>query len=286
MRRLFRFVVSGASVAELKDNMSKALDELNGEETTTEPCSQVTAPAPRPAPDLPSIPLDVVRAVEHETSAAPHVPQTNLNYGVDSMGLPWDERIHSVSAAKNKDGSWRTRRGVEPAYVKQIEHELIANIKANQSEDEYREQIKQPVTLPQIPAVPVVQTFQGPAVPPAPMIPPFHAPPSIPLGNLTAPAPAAPQPTVPFTVPPSIVTPVAPAPPVQAPVTSAHSLSTFSAQFVPTLSHLVAEGKLTNEYVAALKNYFKLEQIFDANEQQKAEMFETFVAAGLLTKVG
>jgi hypothetical protein len=32
---------------------------------------------------------------------------------VDSQGVLWDERIHSSSHAKNKDGTWRARRGLK-----------------------------------------------------------------------------------------------------------------------------------------------------------------------------
>lgn len=283
-KKVLRLVVSGESINELKSNMQQALAELNGEETTAAPRSQVTAPAPRPEvepvretpPILIPIPQMSVQAPVAPTKT--EVMRTGTpSAEIDSMGLPWDERIHSVSAAKNKDGSWRTRRGVEPAFVKQVEHELIAKIKNGGAAEvpTFSPPVIQQTFVPPAPP-PVMQTLQ-----PSPPVAP-----SAPLGNLTAPAPAALPPMVPQMAAPFIATPVAPAPPPPFQVTSAHTLATFTEQFVPTLSHLVAEGKLTNEYVAALKNYFKLEQIYDANPTQIGEMFETFCKAGLLTKVG
>ena len=42
----------------------------------------------------------------------------------DVKGFPWDSRIHASSKAKVADGSWRMRRGVDPAIVLQVEAEL------------------------------------------------------------------------------------------------------------------------------------------------------------------
>lgn len=280
MGRLFRFVVSGSSVAELKDNMSKALDELNGEETTAAPVAQ---PAPRPGMST------AAGSVNFESESGPmHIPAQPVtpaapqNLGVDSMGFPWDERIHSSNMGKSKDGSWRARRGVEPAYVKQIEHELISKIKSEGASPAQN----QVIGLPPAPVSPPILQ----ALPSAPPVIPFSP---VPMGNvfpppapLTAPVAVAAPPLV-IPTAPSIAIPVAPPPaPIPIQVTSAHTLATFTAQFVPTLSHLVSEGKLTSEYIAALKNYFKLEQIYDATPAQISEMFETFCTAGLLTKVG
>ena len=43
---------------------------------------------------------------------------------VDASGLPWDARIHSESKATVSDGTWRKRRNVDAALVKQVEAEL------------------------------------------------------------------------------------------------------------------------------------------------------------------
>ena len=65
-------------------------------------------PPPVPVPPAPSAP------------AASPSPA-----GVDSTGLPWDERIHSGTKAVNADGTWRARRGLNnPALVKEVEAQL------------------------------------------------------------------------------------------------------------------------------------------------------------------
>lgn len=44
--------------------------------------------------------------------------------GLDSSGLPWDERIHSSSKAQNADGTWRYKRGGDLDERKRVEAEL------------------------------------------------------------------------------------------------------------------------------------------------------------------
>lgn len=43
---------------------------------------------------------------------------------LDKHGLPWDGRIHAGTKRKNADGSWTTKRGVDPALVATVEAEL------------------------------------------------------------------------------------------------------------------------------------------------------------------
>lgn len=47
---------------------------------------------------------------------------------VDSRNIPWDERIHAGTQAKNADGTWRARRGVSPELVEQVERELMGEL--------------------------------------------------------------------------------------------------------------------------------------------------------------
>lgn len=73
---------------------------------------------PPPAPSLPT-------ATAAPASAAPGGTE------VDVRGLPWDGRIHTSTRAKNQDGSWRQRRGInDEAMVKRIEAELMAAMAA------------------------------------------------------------------------------------------------------------------------------------------------------------
>lgn len=42
----------------------------------------------------------------------------------DADGLPWDERIHSSSKARNADGRWKAKRGVPADVVERVRAEL------------------------------------------------------------------------------------------------------------------------------------------------------------------
>jgi len=48
----------------------------------------------------------------------------------DSKGMPWDERIHAGTKAKNKDGSWKAKRGVDDATFAAVEQELRGRVAA------------------------------------------------------------------------------------------------------------------------------------------------------------
>lgn len=78
-------------------------------------------------------PQPTARAIEHQETTDPHPtaedeaetpewPQANADGElVDVRGIAWDERIHSSSRNCNDDGTWRRRRGVDPALVAKFE---------------------------------------------------------------------------------------------------------------------------------------------------------------------
>lgn len=72
------------------------------------------------------------------------------------------------------------------------------------------------------------------------------------------------------------------------PVPSAHTLETFRANIIPVMSGLVRDKKIDQAYVEQLKDWFKVKEIWHVrdNEQQLAELFNNFVKAGLITRVG
>lgn len=89
------------------------------------------------APLAASIPTAPVPGTVAQSSPAATVPTTttpgpvSLAAGaapagveLDKHGLPWDNRIHAETKAKIADGSWRKKRGVDPALVAQVEAEL------------------------------------------------------------------------------------------------------------------------------------------------------------------
>lgn len=83
-----------------------------------------TAPAAPPAISPTNVPTPPVPSAPIPAAPSAPAPAANLA-DVDSTGLPWDERIHSGTKAKNADGTWRARRGLNnPGLVKEVEAQL------------------------------------------------------------------------------------------------------------------------------------------------------------------
>lgn len=53
----------------------------------------------------------------------PVPPPPGPSAELDKDGAPWDERIHSSTRVKNKDGTWRTKRGVTPEAIAAVNAE-------------------------------------------------------------------------------------------------------------------------------------------------------------------
>lgn len=266
---MFKIMVAGRTLEELRKNVHLFLNEIDGKQNIREddgqlPLTALGAPdgmindyrpeeihvAPSAIPEQLSAPIPA--------PPAPVVmPTSSVNSTLDSRGVPWDERVHSSSKATNKDGSWRTRRGIEPEQLKKIESELLAG-RAGGSTAPSRPQ--HDVATPTSPVPP------PPVVPPTPIVSEIVAQPTPPPPQIHSQAPPIPVPK-----------------PVS---TTGHTLETFRAQLVPTLAALVESGKLTREYINQLKQYFQVEQIWEVNESQLSEMFDQFVNAGLIAKVG
>lgn len=177
--------------------------------------------------------------------AAPSLPQNGTppapNNGgsmvggsveLDKNGLPWDARIHAKAAGgggtKNADGTWRTKRGVDPALVATVSEEL-------------RRVMALPGTRDPAP-------FVGnaiPSIPPAPPAPPAPSPgdvfligvPSVPNAPVGYQEPATP--------------PAPPAPAAAAPVANFLDLAT-------KIGGAVAAGKLTQTEIVSACNTFGL----------------------------
>lgn len=80
--------------------------------TSVPPPPVVVPPVPTPAP---------VAAAP----AAPAAPASPAGIEVDADGLPWDARIHAGGRARNADGRWRQKRGLNDAALKaRVEAEL------------------------------------------------------------------------------------------------------------------------------------------------------------------
>lgn len=81
------------------------LDKLPEPVPTPEPEPPTAAPEPQPQPE-PEPEIDPVAGVE-----------------LDSNGTPWLKEAHAGNKAKNQDGSWRKKRGVDPEVVAKLEAE-------------------------------------------------------------------------------------------------------------------------------------------------------------------
>ncbi len=268
---MFRLIVSGKTVAQLREQMTEFLNETSVESTGIEEVRAIAKEETRPLAKLPPVPSPVpvmfptanhvapspawvVAAATDQSPKPPAVPVGNiLEFGVDSNGIPWDPRIHAVTQGVNKDGSWRTRRGVENSEIKRIEAELLNAVKAQ------RGGTTAPAAM--IPPIPQVAPPPPPFIaPPLVFVPPVHTPPPAPVVSAS---------------------PVSIAPPNL----SAHNLETFKTNLVATLAKLVQDGKLTQDYVQSLKDYFQVDQIWNCTDAQLSEMFDQFVNAGLLVRV-
>jgi hypothetical protein len=86
----------------------------------------VGGPVPTAAPPAP--PVETSASVAPVSPATPvpaaASPAPSAGVELDKDGLPWDARIHSENKAKNKDGSWRSRRNLDPALKATVEAEL------------------------------------------------------------------------------------------------------------------------------------------------------------------
>jgi hypothetical protein len=175
---------------------------------------------------------------------------TVIDNEVDSEGIPWDSRIHASSKAKVKDGTFKIKRGVSDAEANTIKAELKARVSnAVVTTEAYVPQVAAPVLVP-APAIQETPVYTAP-VTQAPVV---------------APA-AAPIPTFPQ-------------------MNAGHTVDTFKTNFALVVANLITEGKIDQAYVNSLKDYFKIQEIWQANDEQKAQVFEQFVQYGFVQKVG
>lgn len=137
------------------------------------PSQQAALPLAPPAP--PAVP--VAPAVPPVPPVVPILPQASATAPeLDVTGLPWDARIHAETKSKNKDGSWRSKRNMDKAFLATIEAQL-----------------RQAMGAPAAPAVATVAS--NPAVTAAPVVVPI-VPPAMPAVPQPSTPPAMPGPSV------------------------------------------------------------------------------------------
>lgn len=285
----FKVVIAGRTPAELRQNIQDYLSGMDDSNKTVEVSqpefSKADIPTTRTASATEAIeqhnftsphiaPNDPVHFIAPPPPAMPAIPDALtyaaapnavvkkskskstgdfMEFGVDSRGIPWDERIHAVTQAVNSDGTWRNRRSVDRNLVDQVEAEL------RQKVAEHNAQMGATAATP--PSAPVM------------------ASPTYPAPSLVHSAPAVPQvPQTPVQLSP-VVQSIAP------PLPSAHTFETFKARLPEVLTRLVEQKALSEEYIATLKAHFGVDQIWKVNDQQLNEMFEGFAAAKIIAKV-
>lgn len=105
--------------------------------------------------------------------------------GLDKNGTPWLADVHSSSKAKNQDGTWRARKGVDKAVVKQAEEAARAGSAAR------ADQVGQPGTFADVAAG--VAAAETPQAAPTGMPALGGMPAGMPMGMPTMPV-TAPEP--------------------------------------------------------------------------------------------
>lgn len=169
---------------------------------------------------------------------------------LDAEGIPWDKRIHASSKGKVAKGTWRTKRGLDVEVLAQVKAELLQNIHLAAN----------PVAIPAAPITPATPAVAAPVVEVPPVIAPV------------------------VEAPPAAVAPMAP--PIAAPVINGgHTLESFKTNMAMVIGTLITEGKLTQDYVNTLMAHFGVTEIWNVTEEQKEEMFHTFVAHSIIVKV-
>lgn len=199
-----------------------------------------------PAPPVPSPPAVAVPPVP----SAPAAPAAQASLAeLDKNGLPWDERIHAGTKAKNADGSWRQRRGLnDEGLVKRVEAELrqlVANnatsaaplsptpaqpVEGAELSSNMTAGVSataSPVTAPAV-SVPPAPSVATVVVPPPPVTP--ATPPAVPAPPALA---GAPTPTIP------------PAPPVP-PAASTPAPEVNFYQLMDMITKAISGGRLTD----------------------------------------
>jgi hypothetical protein len=181
------------------------------------PVNTATAPAGSTANGI-SAPADAPTGspIAPPAGAAANNPTTAASSDVerDKSGIPWDERIHSRERTKNKDGSWRDKRGVDAAVKTAVLAEIAGTV------------------TPVEPPVPRVPT---PPSPPAPSVP-------VPPSNVVSLRPGVPVPPENAGVPNPPQPVVVPQPPVNP---TANGQAQSSATAVSSAAAGASPSKLT-----------------------------------------
>lgn len=231
----------------------------NKEQIPSSPASNSKSDAPEPAPTV----SDSAKDDDKAPAVTPKKEQGSTpiltDEGLDTEGVPWDERIHSATKSKVKDGTWKKKRGVEKEEYNKIKEELKAIVPDCLKDD------------PQPPATPQAPTPPSATAPPVSLPDQPSEQTSFPKQEVETPKKtydAIPQPTEDTGKP-------------------THTLDTFKQNFVPVMALLKKQGHFNNEYLEQLKSHFEVTELWEItkDEEKVSELFNSFVEYGFITKV-
>lgn len=133
------------------------------------------------AEGLAAIDLLTGNGTEPTEVVTPGTPDPVLGVELDSRGFPWVADVHAGTKGKNKDGSWKAKKGVDDTVRAAAEQAALAHLKATAAA---------PVVAPVAPVA-----TPAPVVPVAPVAPAMPMPaPAMP--GMPGMIPAAPLPPV------------------------------------------------------------------------------------------
>lgn len=95
-----------------------------------------------------------------DVHAGSAIPSHEADAGdVDAEDMPWDARIHASSKAKNEDGTWRAKRGVDKKVKAKVEADLRATLNATAPAAPVAAEPAAPGALPPVPGANVKNEY-------------------------------------------------------------------------------------------------------------------------------
>lgn len=254
--------VTGKSKADLVKALKGAIRELDGETissgTTVTHTGSTSAVVDEEGYEEVESPYTNHAPAEELYGRGPveiqHPNNTIVDNERDSENLPWDSRIHSSSKAKVNSGRWKQKKGVDEAVLAQVKAELYSRNAQNATPVQTA-----PLHIAPQPVVeqPVINQATLSATTPVIVAAQIQNQPALPGAAL---------------------------PPQQ--LHNGHTLDSFKGNFAQTISSLITQGKLSQDYVNMLTGHFGVQAIWQANAEQQAACFYEFVKCGIIQQVG
>lgn len=309
MTEPFKILIKGNTPEELLENLTKlshkfqsrlTLSDVAVQPTKTEIVTEVSEAVAKQNEVFENVPFIPATSMTPPSLANYHDKAAALPAEIDSRGFPWDERIHAATKAKNKDGSWRYRRGIEDAEIASVEATIkharvhsqgVQTLPANPGQSGSAQAgsgfppVATPTQQPYIPP-PVGQTVPLAAPIAAPVrgtVPGVQQSAAHQLGADAGPLAALIPQQMPVHTPP-------PQPAGPAPLPLAFDFNSFTEHFATIAVNLTNTGKINRDYIDSIEKYFKLPQFVDLVkpefEDARKQIFANWSQTGLIARVG